>query len=837
MKARKGVRKEPHYYSGRLLDKLDKLRFSAVTVLEAPSGYGKTTAIRDYLESRLPPGTPVYWFTAVDETPAAGFHRLCREIDKIDSRAGERLLKTGLPNAATVGEVCDALRSIQCRHETYLIIDNFQFLQAALPSAFFTALIEHGGEGLHIIVATQMLKRGMLAVMAGHGVLHITALDLRLDTGDICRYYALAGVGVTPEQAQLVFNYTGGWIIAVYLQLRAFQERGCFSGTPGILALMEHLLWDGLNEEQQTFLLRLSPFEMVNIPQACALNRCGTLPEYALEALASPFIRYDPAEGRYELHSILAELLIQKRGERGAGFVRECLQRAGDYCRDNGKAAAALGFYAQIKDYERLLSLNLSPLILEETGDIPFADIALDIAQNCPEDLKRRNLLALMQIAWALFMAGRNQEFAALLAEIRGYLNRDNLDSGYLDLDANRGGDALYLLGEWTLLSSFQAFPRLGEMTAVLRQAAALLQGKCSRVILPSAPWCFGNHSPLAEFHAEPGEADREAEAMEEYIALYAGMTNGHGSGADVLFRAELAYHRGNLNDAEILAYKAVFLAESKQQSVVQLGATMLMAEIALHKADTTGWQHAISSMERAASFPAQNNAIIRSVLDIIRGTLLNELQEHTRIAGWLQQGEFSKPGLVPTVLSNAYFVYISMMMHQKEYARLIGTAQALYPEGHTQPFRDLLLSLTAAVGYLSVGDRDQALSLVRRAAQMGLPDGLVFPFASYSWLLQGLTGELIEQEYPMLLDKLNEIRERFMTGWTTLRNDMFPNDLPPDLTPREHEVAKLAAGGMRNSEIARELMVAESTVRAHLRSIFLKLDIDRRAKLAEKLR
>jgi len=45
-----------------------------------------------------------------------------------------------------------------------------------------------------------------------------------------------------------------------------------------------------------------------------------------------------------------------------------------------------------------------------------------------------------------------------------------------------------------------------------------------------------------------------------------------------------------------------------------------------------------------------------------------------------------------------------------------------------------------------------------------------------------------------------------------------------------------LAAEGLRNNEIAAKLFVSENTVRAHLRTIYQKLDIDRRAKLAQKL-
>lgn len=60
MEQRKSSRTELHYYSDRLKRKLDKLHFASTAVVEAPSGYGKTTAIRDYLESELPRETPDY---------------------------------------------------------------------------------------------------------------------------------------------------------------------------------------------------------------------------------------------------------------------------------------------------------------------------------------------------------------------------------------------------------------------------------------------------------------------------------------------------------------------------------------------------------------------------------------------------------------------------------------------------------------------------------------------------------------------------------------------------------------------------------------------------------
>ncbi len=80
------------------------------------------------------------------------------------------------------------------------------------------------------------------------------------------------------------------------------------------------------------------------MPQICALTGCGVLPDYATDALENPFIRYEPSARRYEPHSILYELIVQKCRERGEAFERSCLLRAGDLCRDEGRAVEALGF-------------------------------------------------------------------------------------------------------------------------------------------------------------------------------------------------------------------------------------------------------------------------------------------------------------------------------------------------------------------------------------------------------------------------------------------------------------------------------------------------------------
>lgn len=269
MEKRKSRAADVHYYSDRLKNKLHGLLVSHTSVVEAPSGYGKTTAVRDYLAAALPQSTPVRWFTATDELPEVCYERFASEIAKIDRNAGGRLLKAGLPNPAATGEACDALRSIRCPNEIFLIADNFQILLDVLPPSFFTALTEHGGEGLHLIMLTQPLKKGSLS--AGQNFYPVKMADLKLGASDIRELFALSGMNISPAAAEKVAAFTGGWMIAVCLQLRSYRETGGFEDTGDIMTLMENLVWRKLDEKQRAFFFCLSSFSELTVPRMCVL--------------------------------------------------------------------------------------------------------------------------------------------------------------------------------------------------------------------------------------------------------------------------------------------------------------------------------------------------------------------------------------------------------------------------------------------------------------------------------------------------------------------------------------------------------------------------------------
>ncbi len=491
----------------------------------------------------------------------------------------------------------------------------------------------------------------------------------------------------------------------------------------------------------------------------------------------------------------------------------------GEARRDGGDVAAALDVYARARAYDRILSLDLAPLLFAESSGRPFSAIALEIVERCPAQVRLAYPLSMLRVAWALKVAGRDAAFNAVLDELDGRLEE---------------GDPLR--AEWLLLAAYRHYPRLDAMLPVAQKAALLFKGARSRVILPEAPWAFGGYFQLTEFHLQSGRAESEAARFEEFIALYSWLTGGHGSGADALFRAELAHLRGDLAGAEILAHKAAFQAESHGQGIVQLGAALTLANVALVKADTAGWQAAVSLMERASAQAGQNGALVRAVRDTARGSLLVELGAQARIADWLKKRDIPRHLPAPVVL-NAHYVHVVFLLQQGEIARFLGTQEALAPEvAGKSAYGAFSLAFLLAAGHILAGRRDQAAVFLERAAALGLPDGFLLHFAAYSRFFSGLVEELIETRHPEHVEAFRAIKARFENGWHALHNAVARDELPEGLTARERETALLAAQGLRNHEIAARLAVTESTVRTHLRAIFQKLDIDRRARLAEKL-
>ena len=66
--------------------------------------------------------------------------------------------------------------------------------------------------------------------------------------------------------------------------------------------------------------------------------------------------------------------------------------------------------------------------------------------------------------------------------------------------------------------------------------------------------------------------------------------------------------------------------------------------------------------------------------------------------------------------------------------------------------------------------------------------------------------------------------------GWASGAGGLSRSSTAGALSPREGDILKLVADGLSNKEIARDLAIAPETVKSHIKHIFIKLNVERRA-------
>ena len=110
-----------------------------------------------------------------------------------------------------------------------------------------------------------------------------------------------------------------------------------------------------------------------------------------------------------------------------------------------------------------------------------------------------------------------------------------------------------------------------------------------------------------------------------------------------------------------------------------------------------------------------------------------------------------------------------------------------------------------------------------------------------------GVRGVVLKEMAPQFLVQcVREVhagrrwREKRSVGQavdTLLRREVANKELAENLTPRELEIARAVAGGLRNKEIADKLSISEGTVKVHLHTIYSKLGVDGRMALVLRLK
>lgn len=809
-----------YYLPERVKKTLSAIYNYPATVVEAPSGFGKTTAVREYLITHTFRDTNKYWHTCLGEPIEKSWNAFCTSLANFNEATAGYLKRLGIPTDDNLADVADAMRRCDGKNETYIIIDNFQYMYENLPDYIIDALASHNNPKLHIIFLTQPTGYPNKRKMQNENIFYIGSKVLSFTISDTGEYLEKNGIILNKNELSNIYKITEGWIAALNLQRVNYSNSGKFDKSVEMDDLIKSVIWNHLSDKEKKFLLSVSVFDSFTFEQARIMSDKKNLPEYALSLLdTNAFIRYDKVEKEYILHALLRSYLRQEFERLSDSRIKDIRKLEGIAYQARGLNYPALTCFLKIEDYDSILRLPIRGDEFTAYVSVGSIDALTKIVNDCPRDTLVKYPKQILVIAFELFMTGSREPFiklCKLLTEIIQNKDEYNINDN----------DYKIIAGEFARLESFLAFNDIEKMSAKHREALALLGGPATLYDWRDS-WTFGQPSIFYLFWSKSGELNQELNLMDECLPYYYELTYGHGTGAESLMRAEAHLMEGDDKAAEILCHKALYMASGKDQDSICYGSELVLARIAMLRGDSAAYNIALDNMNKRLLEGKEPGG--QKIVDLAH-TFLQSTQGIASDIDWMSDLDQIKKNLYPVASFYGIFVYLNSLLINREFAAITGLSEPLLAESEKYNFllpRLYILILTA-ISRFRLEEEDGALEALDQALEMALSDKVYMPFAEHGAQLEPL---LKQRKKTKGVSEIITLAKRLDQGIHTIKSEKSEK---PVLTQREKEVAGLAAQGLTNTQIAAQLFVSVNTIKVLLKRVFAKLNIKSRAQLSD---
>lgn len=330
----------------------------------------------------------------------------------------------------------------------------------------------------------------------------------------------------------------------------------------------------------------------------------------------------------------------------------------------------------------------------------------------------------------------------------------------------------------------------------------------------------------MTDLYSVPGSADESAEKL----------VDNHE--AQVLFEAEVAYSRGQIDK---VYDRANYLLNKHSGFYAMLSAGMLLALCAIWHGDIAMWRRAKLHIAEA---PAKSDSD-RDIMSFSITAVDSMLYDIENFPEWFKIGCFEplhKDSLPAAKIFYAKYLYATgygVATKQLEMPGLQGlTLMSILPAtiepmisqamADSSIMAEAYLRMTCAVVYHYSGNKEQAIRHIDRALALVLPDKLYGFLAEYCRTLDALLESRLCLVDPEAWEKVRQLYKIYNAGWSKLSGNVRGRTIITTLSRREREVAKLAAFGMQNSDIANKLHMSLSSVKQAIRIVSEKTGVSR---------
>jgi len=818
------------YFTEKLRGHMDSFLDYPCTMIEAPMGYGKTTAAKEALRKL---DAKVLWQNVYTQGISDFWAGFCTTLADLDSELADSLRQMSWPvNSVWKREVIRLLQSINITDPIFLVIDDYHVIRDDRVDEFMSLLVRNLPDHLHLIILTRMsFLNGNSELRLKGFVNYIGQETLAFDPEDIAKYYQMCGVATMESEREMLFSYSEGWISALYLFMLEYTARGSFIQTRDIPTLVRQNVYDPLSDELKSFLNHICLFDMFSKAQVRHMWKNGNAEQLLNDLLAcNAFITCDRVTGEYHLHHIFSSCVREEFDKLPQIEQRKLWDCAGDWYFQNHEYVFAMECYYKAKNFDSLL------LAVEKDKANSFSaenqNILIQYFSECPDSIRICHHLAMLIFSKRLFGFNRPDLFQKICAETENNIAKDS------DLSENEKNN---FIGELEIIRSFACYNDIAGMSEHHRKACSLMT-RASVIFDADSMWTFSSFSVLFMFYRKSGMLSEHLNIMKEAMPYYYKVTGKHGMGAKYVMEAETCYMRGDMENASIIAHTALVSAQSMDQWSVALCAEFLQVRIALFQGDYFSAVSLLNQMREGLI--RQKHYILLHTMDCCETAIYAQLGQTQNFATWISLGDFKNNKMLFPSVPALHMVYGRVLLEQKEYLKLIGLSELFIRTANIFPnlLVQIYLYIYLAAAYEQLKHRDKAVESLKTALDIAVPDRLYLPFVENGRYIETLLwGSKLQQEsegfyrYTEFTAQCKKLYIPYSVTIKAIREGHF-TETSISLTEREQEVAVLAAKGLSNPQISKQLYITEHTVKAHLKNVFEKFGIKSRIQLEERL-
>lgn len=316
----------------------------------------------------------------------------------------------------------------------------------------------------------------------------------------------------------------------------------------------------------------------------------------------------------------------------------------------------------------------------------------------------------------------------------------------------------------------------------------------------------------MTDLYTVPGSAAEVIESLSDHPM------------AQALFSAEISYSQGKID--KVIEHANYFLSNKTCFYSVNAGG-MLLALAAMWRGDILLWREAKVHIFEA---PAKNGTD-QEIMALSVACVDSAVRDLSSYPEWFTKGKFSHLPYDSHPAARVFYLkYLLVFAQDMAKNRMtlpdvtglgllksipyISEPMIAQAVADRMLIPEIYLRLLTAIAYHQIGDDKSAIEHIDRSIELVLPDRLLGILAEHRRQLDYLLDDRLMLADPNACRKYKSLHKGLLEGWTKLHNGLLSRNISRALTIREREVARLAAFGLTNQQIGRQMNLSTETIK-----------------------